>query len=506
MAVSSRFCRRLRLRDHLATIAPLLVCCALAVGPVLADELGSQSRGETRSPFPSRIVKVRGPLTDPAVVDFIEFTTHIGFNGLWVPSSSAGRWIEGDAPTLFPEFLELARRCSASGIRVYLAVEPVTDARGSIVLSDPKTAKRLARFLRLARRRAGLRDFVISFHGAGLRLTELTDLMVYGRIAAEAHVDLTARVARKLGERDRLWFAPAIFSDEHLDDPRLQYSSALLEAASGLDPRVGLVWSGPHVPAPSISSRDLSATRSRFGGRPLMLDDRYPANGSGERLPLALVLGPLRQRDPQLAAEIEAYVSTPMAELGASRLAMSTVAEFLLDPENYDPDDRWLAAIEQLAGEDPEGLRALRTQAAEWGGWIGTANYHTAYDDNPQTAARSLRDPAAVANWTWPVRTYPGRMAALGALADVRFRTELLLTMARRLAVARAVPAVREILSRTGSPEVGQDRPLSEIQAQRSNLASEPEVLMALDRFLYHAGLGPLLRAREVPNERVPAD
>jgi len=356
----------------------------------------------------------------------------------------------------------------------------------------------------VARRQAGVHDFVISFHGAGLRLTEISDLLVYGRIAAAAHVELTARVARKLGSRDRLWFAPAISSDEHLDDPRLRYAGALLEAAAGLDPRVGIVWSGPRIPSPSITSTDVSATRARFDGRSLMLDDRYPANGSGDRLPLALILGPLRQRDPELAGEIEAYVSTPMGELGASRLASMTVAEFLLDPDDYDPDDRWLHAIGQLAGENPEAREALRTQAAEWGGWIGTSNYHTALEDNPQTAAQSLRDPAAVASWSWPVRTYPGRMTALGAMEDARFRADLLLTMARRLAIARAIPLVVEILARPDPPETGADRPLNEIHAQRWNLASRPEVLMALDRFLYHAGLGPLLSEQAEPGEGNP--
>ena len=87
---------------------------------------------------------------------------------------------------------------------------------------------------------------------------------------------------------------------------------------------------------------------------------------------------------------------------------------------------------------------------------------------------------------------------------DARFRTDLLLTMARRLAVARAVPLVREIMARPDRPEVGRDRLLNEIQAQRRDLTSRPEVLMALDRFLYHAGLGPLLREQDAPGAGQP--
>jgi hypothetical protein len=149
--------------------------------------------------------------------------------------------------------------------------------------------------------------------------------------------------------------------------------------------------------------------------------------------------------------------------------------------------------MERLAGDDAEALKALHTQAAEWGGWVGTANYHTAFDENPQTAALRMRDPAAVASWIWPVRTYPERMAALLGLEDTVFRDELLLTMARRLAVARAVPIVRDIVEGSERTPAEAGLLVDQIQAQRSSLARRPEVLEALDRFLFHAGLGPRL-------------
>jgi hypothetical protein len=38
---------------------------------------------------------------------------------------------------------------------------------------------------------------------------------------------------------------------------------------------------------------------------------------------------------------------------------------------------------------------------------------------------------------------------------------------------------------------------LNEIQRQRRNLVDRPEILVALDRFLYHAGLGPALVEQE---------
>ncbi len=368
-------------------------------------------------------------------------------------------------------------------------LEPVLDARGEFVFSNKDGVRRLLRFVQLARREAAVRHFVVCFQRAPLRLTELADLLEYGRVAAPAHVELTRKIARKLRGGERLWLAPAIFSDRHLDDPRVRYAGALLEALAQLDPRVGVVWSGPQPVSPSITAADLDATRRRLGGRELILDDRFPANGSGQRIPLGLVLGPLRERDPATVDEVAAYLATPMAELGASRLALMTVADYLRDPAAYDPDASWERAIARLAGDRAQAHAALRTQAAEWGGWIGTRNYHTALNDNPQTAARGLRDPAVVASWSWTVKTYPQRIAALGALPDEPFRTDLLLAMQRRLAVARSVPLVHRLMAERSSGGGKTGQWLRSIRQERQRVQHQPAVVVALDRFLYHAGV-----------------
>lgn len=465
----------------------------LALVPSTSGVSAEASEGPFEpSPFASRIVGVGGSLASEAVRRHVEFSASVGFNALWVRSAGAGRWTAVDAPDgpfLEPEFYELARRAVELGMRIFLVVEPVSDSGDGFVFSDKEGAQRISRFLRLARREAGVHDFVISFRGAPLRLTELSDLLEYGRIAAPAHVELTKRIERKLRSKDRLWLAPAIFSDRHLDDPLVRYAPALLESLGKLDPRVGIVWSGPQPVSPSITADNLRAARARLGGRHLLLDDRYPANGSGERIPLSLVLGPLRERVPGIAGEVAGYLSTPMGELGASRLALATVADFLDAPESYDAEGSWRAAMKRLAGDDREALEALRTQAAEWGGWIGTRNYHTARNDNPQTAARDLRDPAVVASWTWTVRTYPERMAALEALTDEPFRTDLMLTMARRLAVARCVPIVHELRTESSGDDEKTQALLHAIREERARVRERPEVLLALDRFLIHAGL-----------------
>ena len=48
-----------------------------------------------------------------------------------------------------------------------------------------------------------------------------------------------------------------------------------------------------------------------------------------------------------------------MRELGASRLALWTVADYLSAPAAYDPDTSWRAAMEHFAGADKKALDAL---------------------------------------------------------------------------------------------------------------------------------------------------
>ena len=66
---------------------------------------------------------------------------------------------------------------------------------------------------------------------------------------------------------------------------------------------------------------------------------------------------------------------------------------------------------------------------------------------------------------------------------------DLLETMARRLAVAEAVPVVVELLARRAA-EGGDPAPLErELETRRASLAGQPAVREALDRFLQHAGV-----------------
>ena len=435
-------------------------------------------------PFPVRMVKLGGAPGAQATMAHLEHSRLLGFNAVWVYGHQAGVWVpDAGAVRLHPEFLEFADWCKANGMRMFVSVSPVSATRGRFLFHKRTGERRIARFIRMLRRKGGVRDFVLSFDDMPTRLTELNDFLKYGASSAPAHLELTRRLSRRMKKGDTFWLTGAAYCDDHLGDGNGPYSRPFLEGLAGLDPAVGLIWTGPSVLSPSITGEDLRNTRARLGGRPILLYDNYPVNDDGRRLSLGLVLGPLRNRAPDLAGQVAAYLSCPMTQLGGSRLPLRTVADYLADPSGYDPDTSWQAAIRDLAGDDPQAQEALRTQAMEWGGSINERNYHHVERSSIFTAAGELSHPAFVARWGYTLKRYPERIAALANLTDPRFRDDLLLAMNRRLAVAKVFPLIAEYRARKKAGRSDADEVLERILAIRDETTERP-VRRLLESFL----------------------
>jgi hypothetical protein len=447
------------------------------------------------------MVKAGGTFDDPEVRAHLEFCVERGFNALWVYSHRAGRWkkpVAPDGPFLFPAFLDLARWCRERELRLFVSVNPVADPGGHFVFSDPDGARRIRQFYKLLRKE-GVRDFVLSFDDQPTELRELSDVLTYGRSSATAHVDLARKVHRSVPARGTFWLSATANCDRHLGDGTGPYSRAFLAGLPRLPSRAGIVWSGPSVISTSITADDIEATRARLGGREILLADNYPLNGDYDRTALALILGPLRERGPRLAEQVSVYLSVPMYELGASRLALSTAADYATNPGTYDPDASWKAAMENLAGGDPQALRALQTQGLEWGGWVGTRNYRFFDRDNVYTAAEALDDPAAMVRWSYVVRRYPERIEALEGISDARFREPLIDRMEARLAVGRAMELVVELRS---APPEEREEIVQRLAALRADTSGQTEVPRLLDLFL--EAVGVRMHASEPPARSAP--
>ena len=413
-----------------------LLAFLLSASPLLAAEAAAPR-------FAARAVKLGGPIGERETQEHVRWARAQGFDALFVYAGEAGRWWDGKgrSPRLSRAFRRLAGEAGRAGTRLLVSANPPADSRGAFVFSDPRGLERLARFAELLHG-VGVTDFVLSFDDQPRTLENLGDVLRYGEGAAPAHLDLTARLAARLPPGMRLWLCASAYADVHLGDGTGPYTRAFLEGLPVLPPAVGIVWTGPQVVSATITRQDLQRTRARLGGRPLLLYDNFPENESRWRDGIAVVLGPLRGRAPDLAAEAEIYLACPMVELGASRLALSTTADWLRDPEAYDPLASRDAAVAALAGTDPAAREALRAQAAEWGAAPGEPGYPIGDTAAPAQAAHGFHDPAVRARWQHVADTYPARIDALVAAADQEFSWDLRDVMRRTLAVARAWLAI----------------------------------------------------------------
>jgi hypothetical protein len=317
----------------------------------------------------------------------------------------------------------------------------------------------------------------------------------YGFPAAPAHLDLTRRIAKRLRRDTTLWLCASAYCDRHLGNGSTPYAKAFLAGLHRLPRRVGIVWTGPTVISPSITREDLARTRARLGGRRLFLYDNYPVDDDpGDAL--AVPLGPLRGRGADLDLEADAYLHCPTTRLGANRLPLLTVAAWLADPAGYVPEAAWKRARETLAGQSPSARSALETQALEWGAWVDSRFWSGRERENPATAAAVLGDPVGLDRWTWVAARYPDRMRALEGVADRTFRDDLLALMARRLAVARALPLAEEYRVRRAAGRPDAIEVLDAIDAERAALASTPDARAALEHTMAYAQvpLRPLRR------------
>jgi hypothetical protein len=278
--------------------------------------------------------------------------------------------------------------------------------------------------------------------------------------------------------------------------PVQPYTTPSLQAVAELPESIGLIWHGTEAISPQVEAVDAGQLVAIVGKRSILLRDRFPANQAGERMPLSHNLGPLQGRDAGLASRIDGHVSLAMEDWSASRLTLITVADWLRSPQTYESKPSWERAMRTLAGEDGQALEALRTQALEWGGPLGGRNYHTALTDNPFETRLVLRDPALVSRWRWTLTRYPERMQHLQGLKDKAFRDELLEMMGRRLAIARAIPSVREMLARQAAGRSDLGGLIAVLNRMRSR-GTRPSATVALERFLHAAGVLDLLDSAE---------
>lgn len=122
-----------------------------------------------------------------------------------------------------------------------------------------------------------------------------------------------------------------------------------------IDPDIMVMWTGNGVVPASITAKDLRSVNKKFG-RNVFIWWNYPVN---DTMADQLFLGPCENLDKALPGSISGLVSNPMNQGYASMIPLMTVADYLWDPEAYDPEASVRAAVSKLAPECSDGLYAL---------------------------------------------------------------------------------------------------------------------------------------------------
>ncbi len=215
----------------------------------------------------------------------------------------------------------------------------------SITYSSPRDRQALeAKIDQL--RAAGVRTFMLSFDDIYTTLKP-ADQRVYGSNYAMAQMQLANRIyadERKRQPAFQLWFVPTTYYGV-VDNPYWQ------TLRSTLNRNIPAIWTGKWVLNQTITSAQTATVTHLLGRQPIVWDN-YPVNDytyDPGRQP-QLMMGPLEGRGPTLPEHMAGYISNPMLQPDASKLALQTIVQYLRHPSTYRPVAAWNQAVAHMPG------------------------------------------------------------------------------------------------------------------------------------------------------------
>ncbi|NBE98045.1 beta-N-acetylhexosaminidase [Nonomuraea sp. KC401] len=194
---------------------------------------------------------------------------------------------------------------------------------------------------------AGVREFALLFDDIPPELQHEPDKQEFGTeegASASAHAAVCRDFAEKFlavrGADRPLTMVPT----DYAGTARTAYRDRL---AAELPTDVLVWWTGPDIVVGEISARDMTAAAASYGHR-IALWDNFPVNDFDfDRV----FLGPLTGRATELdGVALEGITANPMVEAAASRIALTTVADYAWHPAAYDPARSHERAVRLLPG------------------------------------------------------------------------------------------------------------------------------------------------------------
>jgi hypothetical protein len=265
-------------------------------------------------------------------------------------------WSDPYPPREFKRLGELVSTAHANFVDFCFAISPGLSMVYSSAEDFAKLTAKLASVGKL-----GVTCFALFLDDVPPELQHPEDLAKF-RTLAGAHTALINKLYDHLkaqSSENRLVVTPTTYAQAW---GRRDY---IRELGAGVNRDVPMVWTGPDTFSPAITVAQAQEWGEFLKRKPLVWDN-FPVNDSE---PWRLHLGPLRGREAGLAEATAGYFSNPMNQARASMMPLATVADYLWNPNAYDPERSLAQAVVDQYGQDGERRLApfLKTYAGnQW--------------------------------------------------------------------------------------------------------------------------------------------
>ncbi|MDP4086236.1 MAG: beta-N-acetylglucosaminidase domain-containing protein [Bacillota bacterium] len=195
-------------------------------------------------------------------------------------------------------------------------------------------------------RSIGVHTFMLSFDDI-LTSLKSDDRKAYGSDYPKAQMQVANQILTVEKAKDssfQLWFAPTSYYGL-TDDPYWRTLRSILNR------NIKVIWTGNWVLNQSITSTQAQTITKLLGRKPILWDN-YPVNDYTyvQKHKPQLLMGPLEGRSASLTNNIAGYMSNPMIQPSASKLALETISDYLQNPNGYHSRTSWENAVKYMPG------------------------------------------------------------------------------------------------------------------------------------------------------------
>jgi hyaluronoglucosaminidase len=279
------------------------------------------------------------PWTHEQRLDMIRFIGSRGMNTyVYGPKDDPlvrRRWRDRYDGAALARLAEVVAAGKAAGVDIVYAISPGLSIRYSSVGDLGELVAKLEQVAVL-----GIRTFALLLDDLPVELIHDEDRATFVDLA-HAHATLASQVAEDLGPARSLMVCPLVYHGT-ADDPYLD------QLGAALDPRVDVMWTGREICSHVLATDDARRFEA-VTGRPPLYWDNYPVNDVA--MGFELHIGPYVGRDPDLHTASRGILANPMELPEASKIPLGTIADYLADPEGYDPEASIARAIRDVAGD-----------------------------------------------------------------------------------------------------------------------------------------------------------